>query len=168
MVNTILSHEGNFTPNRTEKIIIGVVHRTAISGDTALSEATYSHNNIVKASYYKVIDLVGNVIESTLPNMIEWATDDWPINLESLNYEFTGKNLTPLTSKQIAAFIADVKADPASKTIAPHRLTQAEIKTRKVSGWCTHFDITTALSIPGGHVDRISEAELAQLSAGIR
>lgn len=164
----ITSNDGNFTKGRTQKIIIGVFHRTAISGDTALGEANYSHNHILKASYYKVIDTKGAMQQSVLATDTEWATDDWGINQESLNYEITGLNGSPVTSAQLNALIADIKADPATKGIANHRLTLAEIATRKVSGWCTHKDITAALKIAGGHTDYITEAEISQILGGIK
>ena len=165
----IPSNSGNYTKGRDgHSIIRGYFHRTAVKGDTALGEANYSHNHCVQASYYKVIDLDGNVIESTLPTDTEWAVNEWDENEISLSYEFTGLNNTPLTAKQIAAVIADIKADKADKTIANHRLSIAEIPPRKVSGWANHHDVTTAYKIAGGHTDGISEAEIAQILAGIK
>ena len=162
------SNAGNFTEGRAgHSIIIGVLHRTAIQGDNALGEATYSHNHVVKASWYKVVDLVGRIFQSVLSTVTEWATDDWGLNQESVNYELCGLNHTALTSLQMAGLVADVKADPACKGIAHKRLTLAEIATRKVSGWCTHADITAALKIAGGHTDTISDAEFVTFLAGI-
>jgi N-acetylmuramoyl-L-alanine amidase len=164
----ILSNIANYSKGRGgHAITMGIFHRTAITGDTALSEANYSHNNVVKASYYKVIDLDGNIIESVLLQDTEWAADNYPINQVSLNYEFTGLNGSPLTHAQIIAVIADIKADPAAKRIANHILTTQEIVRVDVSGWCSHHDITNAFHIYGGHVDAISSSELAQILAGI-
>ena len=68
------SNPGNFTVGRAgHPIIMGIFHRTAISGDTAIGEASYSHNHVLQASYYKVIDLDGNVVESVLPQNTEWV-----------------------------------------------------------------------------------------------
>ena len=161
----IHSHEGNFTHGRTAKIIRGYFHRTAVKGDTALGEGNFFANNCVKASFYKVIDLDGNVIESLPPTDTEWATDNWNENLVSLSYEFTGLNGTPLTRAQIQAAIADIKADPATKTIATHRLSIREIRGDQVSGWANHKDVTTAYATPGGHVDGISESEITLILA---
>ena len=161
----IHSHEGNFTHGRTAKIIRGYFHRTAVKGDTAEGEGNYFANNCVKASFYKVIDLDGNVIESLPPTDTEWATDNWNENLDSLSYEFTGLNGTPLTHAQIQAAIADIKADPATKTIATHRLSITEIRGGHGSGWANHKDVTTAYATPGGHVDGISESEIALILA---
>jgi len=164
----IHSHEGNFTHSREGKIIRGYFHRTAVKGDTALGEGNYFANNCVKASFYKVIDLEGNVIESLPPTDTEWATDNWAENLDSLSYEFTGLNGTPLTPAQIHAAIADINADPATKTIAKHRLSLVEIKGGQVSGWANHKDVTDAYSIPGGHTDGILETEITVILAGLR
>ena len=161
----IHSHEGNFTHGRTAKIIRGYFHRTAVKGDTALGEGNFFANNCVKASFYKVIDLDGNVIESLPPTDTEWATDNWNENLVSLSYEFTGLNGTPLTRAQIQAAIADIKADPATKTIATHRLSITEIRGGQASGWANHKDVTTAYATPGGHVDGISESEITLILA---
>jgi len=163
----IMSHEGDYTEGRTAKIIRGYFHRTAVKGDTALGEGNYFHNNCVKASFYKVIDLAGNIIESLPPTDTEWATDNWEENLLSLSYEFTGLNGTPLTPLQIKAAIEDIKADPATKTISNHRLTIAEIKAEHASGWGNHHDVTIAYQTPNGHVDAISEAEIAEILAGL-
>lgn len=162
------SNAGNFTEGRGgHSIIVGVLHRTAISGDTSQGEAGYSHSHVVKASWYKCVDLLGRIWQSTRSTVTEWATDDWGLNQESANYELTGLNLTVITPAQMNALIADVKSDPATKGIAHHRLTLAEIATRSVSGWCTHKDISTALHIAGGHQDTVSDAEFATFLAGI-
>ena len=138
--------------------IIGVFHRTGNAGnDTALGEANYSHGHILKASFYKVVDANGRIVQVTLPKDTEFATDDWVLNTESLNYELTGTNGSVLTPAQLQALIADIKADPATKQIANHRLSLADIASRRVSGWCTHRDITIALKIAGGHTDFIGE-----------
>ena len=164
----IESHEGNFTHGRSINVTRGYFHRTAVKGDTALGEGEYFHNHVVKASFYKVIDLDGVIVESVLPTDTEWAVDEWPENQRSLSYEFTGLNGTPLTSKQISAIIADIKADSATKGIADHRLSVAEIAPEKVSGWANHVDVTHAYAIAGGHTDGISEAEIAKILAGIK
>lgn len=167
----ILSNPGNFSKWRGgQKIIRGYFHRTAVKGDTAEGEANYFHNHVIKASFYKVIDLAGNVVESVLPADTEWATNEWIENERSLNYEFTGLNGTPLTPQQIAAAIADIKADPATKGIVTHRLTLPEIldlSSHFASGWANHLDVTRAFKIPGGHVDAISEEEVRQILAGL-
>ena len=163
------SNPANYSIGREGlSITMGIFHRTAISGDSALGEATYSHNNIVKASYYKVIDLDGNIVQSTIPSVTEWNSDEWPINLRTLAYEFTGPNGSALTVKQISAVIEDIKLDPATKTIKPVRLSLPEILSLKASGWFNHLDVTKAFNIPGGHVDAISEAEITQILNGIR
>lgn len=165
----IPSNAGNYTKGRDGHAITrGYFHRTAVKGDTALGEANRSHNVCVKASYYIVIDLDGNAIESTLSTDTEWAVDEWDENEISVSYEFTGLNGTPLTAKQIATAIKVIKADKAVKKIANHRLTISEIPPRKVSGWANHHDITTAYKIAGGHTDGISEAEISQILAGIK
>ena len=87
---------------------------------------------------------------------------------DSLSYEFTGLNGTPLTPAQIHAAIADINADPATKTIAKHRLSLVEIKGGQVSGWANHKDVTDAYSIPGGHTDGILETEITVILAGLR
>ena len=165
----ILSNIGNFSKGRNgRKITRGYFHRTAVKGDTAIGEANYFHNHCVKASWYKVIDLDGNIVQSVLPTDASWATDQWDENQMSLSYEFCGLNGSKLTAKQISAVIADIKADRATKGIANHRLTLGEIKLRKVSGWGNHVDVTRAYAIQGGHTDAISEAEIKQILAGIK
>ena len=159
----IQSHEGNFTHGRTGKIIRGFFHRTAITGDTAVGEGNYSSQHLVQASWYKVVDLNGVIVESVKATDTEWADNQWQENVMSLNYEFTGLNGSPLTPKQISAVVSDIKADLYTKGIAPHRLSQAEIKGEKVSGWGTHADITHAYSIAGGHMDSISESEIQEI-----
>lgn len=162
------SNAGNFTEGRGgHSIIIGVLHRTAITGDTAQGEASYSHGHVVKASWYKAVDLAGRIWQSTRSTVTEWATDDWGLNQESVNYELTGLNGSVVTSPQMTALIADVKSDPSTKGIAHKRLTLAEIATRNVSGWCDHADITAALHIAGGHTDAVSPAEFATFLKGI-
>jgi hypothetical protein len=165
----IPSNSGNYSKGRDNHLITrGYFHRTAVKGDTAIGEANYFHNNCVQASFYKVIDLDGIVVESVLPTDTAWAVNEWDENEISLSYEFTGLNGTPLTAKQISAVIADIKSDAATKKIANHRLLIAEIKPRKVSGWGNHADVTKAYSIAGGHTDGISEKEIAQILAGIK
>ena len=163
----IHSHEGNFTHGRTGKIIRGYFHRTAVKGDTALGEGNYFANNCVKASFYKVIDLAGNVIESLPPTDTEWSVDVWQEDIISLSYEFTGLNGTPLTPAQIHAAIADIKADPATKTIPTHRLSLAEMRNDVVGGWANHKDVTDAYSIAGGHTDAILETEISAILLGL-
>ncbi len=163
----ILSHEGNFTHGREAKIIRGYFHRTQVVGDTALTESNLFHNRILKASFYKVIDLAGNVIESVLPTDTEWAVNEWTENLLSLSYEFTGLTGTPLTMKQIQAAINDIKADPATKTIPTHRLSLTEIRGETVGGWGNHRDVTHAHAIAGGHTDGILEREIEIILAGL-
>ena len=114
-----------------------------------------------------MIDLEGTVIESLPPTDTEWATDNWNENLISLSYEFTGLNGTPLTHAQIQAAIADIKADPATKTIATHRLSIAEIRGGEASGWANHIDVTTAYAIAGGHTDGILESEITEILSGL-
>lgn len=160
---------GNFSKGRNgHKITRGYFHRTAVKGDTAIGEANYFHNHCVKASWYKVIDLDGNIVQSVLPTDTEWAVNQWGENQISLSYEFTGLNGTPLTSRQIKAVIADIKADKATKGIANHRLTITEIPALKASGWANHRDVTLAYHISGGHTDGIREDEIAQILKGIK
>lgn len=168
VVPFLQSHTGNFTPGRSgHKVIRGWFHRTAVKGDTAQGEANYFHNNCVKASFYKVIDLGGNIMQSVQAADTEWAVNEWDENQISLSYEFTGLNGTPLTAEQINAVIQDIKRDPNTKTIANHRLNVSEIAPRLVSGWGNHADVTKAYTIAGGHTDGISEAEIAQILKGI-
>ena len=150
-------------------IIIGVFHRTGNAGnDTAQGEANYSHGHAIQASFYKVIDANGDIFQVTLPKDTEYAVADPILNQESLNYELAGVNGSSLTPKQIAALIADIKADPATKKIPNHRLTPKEIVSRKVGGWCTHKDITLAVRGPGmSHTDYITETELVTILKGI-
>ena len=167
--NYLQTNAANFVEGRqNHKIIIGVLHRTGNKGiDTAQGEANYSHAHAIKASYYKVIDYLGKIWRVTQPTQTEFATDDWVLNEESLNYELAGENGTPVTSAAMNALIADVKADPAAKGIAPVRLTLAQIKARNVSGWCDHADITEALGIVGGHTDAVSPTEFTTFLKGI-
>jgi len=168
-IKLILSHVGNFFKGRNgHKVTRGYFHRTAVKGDTAVGEGNYFHNHWVQASFYKVIDLDGNVVQSVLSQDAEFAVNQWDENEISLSYEFTGLNNTPLTSKQIGAVIADILSDKATKSIANHRLLLSEIKARKVSGWGTHADITKVYAIFGGHMDAISESEIAQILKGIK
>ena len=165
----ILSNLGNWSKGRGGKAITrGYFHRTAVKGDTALGEANYFHNHCVKASFYKVIDLAGNIVQSLEPADTSWAVDVWGENQISLSYEFTGLNGSPLTPAQIKAAITDIKADPATKKISSIRLTISQIKAGKASGWANHKDVTLAYLIAGGHSDAISETEIAQILAGLR
>jgi len=158
-------------------ISIGVFHRTGNAGnDTAQGEANYSHAHAIQASFYKVIDGVGKIWQITLPKDTEYAVADPILNEKSLNYEFTGVNGTALTALQISAAAADIKADPATKSIPNHRLSLAEILAIHnghpingvTGGWCTHKDITLAVKGPGmTHTDYITEAEIAELLKGI-
>lgn len=168
MTNFIPTNPANETHGRNNhRIIIGVFHRTTNAGnDTALGEANYSHAHILKASYYKVVDAGGVIYQTTLASDTEWHSGQWDINQESLGYELTGVNGSALTPKQISALIADIRSDPATKSIANHRLSISEIRSKVVSGWCTHRDISTAL-VPGGHTDYISESEIKQILSGI-
>ena len=160
---------GNFSKGRSgNKIYRGYFHRTAVLGDTSIGEANYFHNHYLQASFYKVIDLAGNIMQSVLATDTEFAVNEWDENMISLNYEFTGLQGSKLTPAQIKAVAADIKADPNAKGIANHRLSIAEIKPRKVSGWANHKDVTTAYSIFGGHTDAISEAEIAQILKAIK
>lgn len=168
-IKLILSHIGNFTKGRSgHKITRGYFHRTAVKGDTALGEANYFHNHCVVASFYAVIDLLGNVVKSVLAQDTEYAVAQQFENQISLNIEFTGLQGTPLTAQQIASAIAFIKSDPAFKTIANHRLSIGEIPLHKTSGWGNHKDVTVAYRIFGGHTDAISEAEIAQILKGIK
>lgn len=168
-VKLLLSHIGNFMLGRSgQQIIRGYFHRTAVLGDTSLGEINYFHNHYVQASFYKVIDLAGNIMQSTLAKDTEYALNQLDENKISLSYEFTGLNGTPLTKAQIKAVIADIKADPFTKGIKPHRLSLGEIRPRKVSGWGNHADITRAYGISGGHTDAISEGEITQIINGIK
>jgi hypothetical protein len=166
-LKVILSHIGNFTSGRTSPITRGYFHRTAVQGDTAEGEGNYFHAHVVKASFYKVVDLEGNVVMSLPATDTEWATDEWAENLRSVNYEFTGLNGSALTALQISAVIADIKADPATKKIANYRLKLADIKGN-TSGWGTHRDITFAYKNYGGHTDAISEVEIHKILLGIK
>ena len=164
----ILSNPGNWSKGREGKQITrGYFHRTAVKGDTALGEANYFHNHCVKASFYKVIDLAGNIVMSVAPENTEWAVDVFSENLRSLSYEFTGLNGSPLTPAQIKAAISDIKADKSTKKIKSYRLKVGEIKGT-LSGWANHKDITVAYSIPGGHVDGISESEIMTILNGLK
>ena len=168
-VQFIQSMIGNFTKGRNGKQVTrAYFHRTAIDGDTAVGEGNYFHNHCVKASFYKVIDKAGVVVQSTASTDTAWAVDVWGENQISLSYEFTGLNGSPLTPAQIKAAIADIKNDPATKKIAPKRLSIADIKAGKASGWANHRDVTVAYKIAGGHTDGISEAEIAQILLGIK
>ena len=163
-IRLILSNAKNWALGRSgRKIYRGFFHRTAVKGDTSLGEANYFKNHALVASFYKVIDMDGNVIQSVQAKDTEYAVNQLDENMISLSYEFCGLQGTPLTAKQIAAFVADVKADPYTKGIAKHRLAIAEIVARKVSGWANHHDVTLAYPIPNGHVDGISEKEIAQI-----
>ena len=164
----ILSNVGNWSKGRRAKTITrGYFHRTGNIGDTALGNANYFHSHCVKASFYKVIDLAGNVVQSVASQDTAWAVDVWGENIISLSYEFTGPNGSPLTLAQIRAAIADIRADKATKKIAGHRLSIAEIKAGKVSGWANHRDVTAAYRIFGGHVDAISDKEIALILNGL-
>jgi hypothetical protein len=168
--NEMISRAGN-------SISVGVFHRTGNAGnDTAIGEANYSHQHAIQASFYKVVDAQGKVYQVTLPKDTEYAVADPILNEKSLNYELTGVNGTALTDHQISTVIADIKADPATKTIPNHRLSLNEILAihsgRKIAGlnggWCTHKDITLAVKAPGmTHTDYISEAEIKQILTGV-
>ena len=162
------SHDGNYSKGRgSHKVTKGYFHRTAVKGDTAIGEGNYFHNHCVQASFYKVIDLAGVVVQTVSPADTEWAVNQFDENQISLSYEFTGLNGTPLTAKQIAAAIADIKADPATKGIASHRMSIAEVANHTTSGWGNHADVTKAYKIAGGHTDGISEAEILQILKGL-
>lgn len=168
-IKLVLSHIGNFFAGRSgHKIIRGYFHRTAISGDTSQSEVNYFHNHYVQASFYAVIDLLGNVMQSVLPADTEYAVAEPHENAISLNIEFTGTQGSPLTKKQIMAAIVFIKSDKNFKTIANRRLTLAQIVGGVVPGWGNHRDVTLAYKIPNGHMDGISEAEIAQILKGIK
>ena len=169
MTTFIQSHDGNYTQGRSgHKVTKGYFHRTAVKGDTAIGEGNYFHNHCVKASFYKVIDLAGNIVQSVKSTDTEWAVDVWDENLISLSYEFTGLNNTPLTPAQIKAVIADIKADPATKSIANTRMTLKQVADHGASGWANHKDGTAAFKIAGGHTDGISETELLKILEGIK
>lgn len=174
----IPTNPGNEMVGRAgHNITIGVFHRTGNAGnDTALGEANYSHNHLIVASFYKVFDMQGKVVQVTLSKDTEYAVADPIINEESVNYEIAGVNGTPLSVVCIKAIIADVKADPATKHIPHHRLTGPEILAIHnghpingvIGGWCTHLDVTKAIQGPGmTHVDYISEAEIAEILKGV-
>jgi len=158
-------------------ISVGVFHRTGNAGnDTAQGEANYSHSHAIQASFYKVVDALGNILQVTLPKDTEYAVADPILNMDSLNYELTGVNGTAITPAQMKALIADIKADPATKTIPNHRLSALEILAihsgKKIQGlnggWCTHKDITLAIKGPGmTHTDYITEAEIHTALTGI-
>ena len=168
--NEMVGRDGN-------AISIGVIHRTGNAGnDTAQGEANYSHAHAIQASFYKVVDAIGKIFQVTLPKDTEYAVADPILNNKSLNWELTGVNGVAVTPLQMKALIADIKADPATKTIPNHRLTLAEILAihnghpinRITGGWCTHKDITLAVKGQGmTHTDYITEAELASLLKGI-
>ena len=102
-----------------------------------------------------------------LPTDTEWAVNFWSENQDSLNYEFSGLTGTPLTHLQIAAAIADIKADPFTKTIPTHRLSITELRAEIVGGWGNHRDVTTAFAIAGGHTDGILESEITAILSQI-
>lgn len=169
MTNFLSSHIGNFFKGRNgHKIIRGYFHRTAVRGDTALEEANYFHNHCVQASFYKVIDLKGSVIQTVYSIDTEFAVNQWQENEISVSFEFTGLEGTPLTKAQIATAIREINTDPALKGIAKRRLTVQELPGRVVSGWANHRDVTNAYNIANGHIDGISELEIRTILKGIK
>lgn len=176
--NFLATNAGNEMLGRNgHAVTIGVFHRTGNAGnDLAANEAKFSHSHNSQASFYKCVDAGGIIWQITKPTDTAYAAADPVINMESLNYEFTGVNGSPLVAKQIASLVVDIKADPATKHIPNHRLSLAEILAIHLGhpinsitgGWCTHKDVTLAIKGPGmTHTDYITEPEIVTILKGI-
>ena len=168
-VELIQAAPGNYATGQTPaEVIRCYFHRTAVRGDTPVSEADFFKGHVLQASAYVFIGLDGSLVESTTAQEVEYAVNDLTENWRSKSLEFCGPNGSPLTPAQIKTAALFIKEDPELSKLPLHRLLVSEIPAGIVKGFGNHLDVTNAYSIAGGHVDAIAESEIQQIFTLLR
>lgn len=160
----------NFTAGRQgNEIDILVIHSAEnqeLPGQAAHLVQWFAGDTAPQASAHVMIDNA-HFMTSVDDQDTAWAVDDFPLNLCSKSFEFTGHSANTAAqwadayeSNVIKEALIAFKADMAKYNIPALHLTDAQIIAKHknpgdktIKGICTHADISRALKIVGGHVD---------------
>ncbi len=158
----------NYTKGREghhiQVLILHSAENQELPGQAEHLAQWFAGENAPEASANEMID--NKVIVTSVDDVdTPWATDDFPINLVSENYELTGHAANTAAQWQDAYETSvihlaegEFKKDMVKYGIPAKHLTDSEIVAihkgnTALKGIATHADITRALKISGGHTD---------------